>query len=94
LGVHPYLRAELEVEGRWLTILAAHPRVAFGPRSYGLGPAAPTRRDMFVLADMAVEARPAVLMRDFNSTDQNESFQILTAAGLQDAFRAAGRGSG
>jgi endonuclease/exonuclease/phosphatase (EEP) superfamily protein YafD len=89
-GAHPYLRVAIEVEGRPLTILAAHVPVNFGPGA----PDAPARRDIGVVAEMAVAARPAILLGDFNFTDQNVEYQVLTRAGLRDAFRVAGWGLG
>ena len=89
-GIHPYLRAELEIEGKRLTVIVAHPPVTFGPGA----PEAPSRAEMWVLAEMTVEERPTILMGDFNFTDQNEGYEVLTGAGLVDAYRAAGRGFG
>jgi vancomycin resistance protein VanJ len=89
-GIHPYLRAELEIEGKRLTIIVAHPPVTFGPGA----PEAPSRADMWVLAEMAIEARPTIVIGDFNFTDQNEGYQVLIGAGLVDAHRSAGRGLG
>jgi endonuclease/exonuclease/phosphatase (EEP) superfamily protein YafD len=46
------------------------------------------------LAQMATNSGPGILMGDFNLTDQNDNYTLLSDAGLTDAFRAAGWGFG
>jgi vancomycin resistance protein VanJ len=89
-GVHPYLRVELEIEGKPLKIIVAHPPVTFGP---GVSKA-PRHPDMQALARLAVEEGTTIVMGDFNFTDQNERYKILTEAGLLDTYRSAGWGFG
>jgi vancomycin resistance protein VanJ len=91
--IFPYLRARLDVEGRPLTLIAAHPPPpGFDRRRISY--ATPGRPDFPLLADVAVSNSPTLLIGDFNTSDQSESYRQLTEAGLRDAFREAGWGFG
>ncbi len=88
-----HLRLVLDVDGRPLTVIVAHPpRPAFMQGRYVISPGTPT--DIATLAQMAVQGAPAILLGDFNATDQNSTHATLEAAGLTDAFRAVGWGFG
>lgn len=89
-GPRPYLQAALEMEGKSVTVIVAHPPVMIGPG----GRVAPGATDMQTLAEMAVGGGRMIIMGDFNFTDQNQDYHILTGAGLIDAHRAAGWGFG
>jgi len=87
----PYLRARLDVEGRPLTVIAAHPPPGLeGLRAYRI----PGTPDFPLLADAAVSDGPTLLIGDLNTSDQSENYQRLAEAGLQDSFREAGWGLG
>jgi vancomycin resistance protein VanJ len=89
-GPRPYLRAELEMGSNVVTVIAAHPPVMIGPGRRS----APGRSDMETLAEMVVGEGKTIVMGDFNFTDQNQDYRILTKSGLVDAHRAAGWGFG
>lgn len=89
-GPRPYLRAKVDVEGEPLMIFVAHPVVRMGPGSHD----APGRSDMQRLAEMALGEGRTILLGDFNFTDQNQGYRVLTRAGLVDAHRSAGWGLG
>ncbi len=89
-GPRPYLRVALEVEGESATVIVAHPPVMIGPGSR----TAPGAADMQTLAEIAVGSGKTIVLGDFNFTDQNQDYHILTEAGLIDAHRAAGWGFG
>jgi endonuclease/exonuclease/phosphatase family metal-dependent hydrolase len=86
----PYLVAEIEVEGRLLTVVSAHPPVLFGP---GAG----KRRgyaDYAMMADFATARGNTILAGDLNLSDQNEGYATMMRRDLTDAHRAAGFGLG
>jgi vancomycin resistance protein VanJ len=93
-GAFPYLRAVLDVEGRPLTVIVAHPIPPGFSRSLTTGYHANGQVDFPPLAEMATGDGPTLLLGDFNATDQSESHAILADAGLIDAHRAAGWGFG
>jgi endonuclease/exonuclease/phosphatase (EEP) superfamily protein YafD len=86
-SVHvPTLVATLEVDGAPLRVIVTH----VVPKGFGPGAAA----EIDALADLAMADGPAILMGDFNMTDQSDNYTRLVDAGLTDAFRAAGQGFG
>jgi vancomycin resistance protein VanJ len=89
-GANPYLLVRIRIENETLTVMVVHPPVAFGPG----GSESPSRADMPVLGEMAVENERVILLGDLNVTDQNEGYNLLVREGLIDAFRAAGWGLG
>jgi endonuclease/exonuclease/phosphatase (EEP) superfamily protein YafD len=89
-----HLRAVVEVDGQLLTVIAAHPprpNLRF-PQGYVYDPGAPA--DFAALAELATAGGPAILLGDFNTTDQSDNYRLLVDAGLRDAFRTAGQGFG
>jgi vancomycin resistance protein VanJ len=90
---HPYLRATLDVEGAPLTVIVAHPPPpGLVGRTIRIHPQAPL--DIASVTEMAASGGPTLLLGDFNFTDQNDVYRIVTRAGLRDAFREAGWGFG
>ncbi len=89
-GSHPYLIGILQLGEESLRVIVAHPSVAFGPGA----PQSPTRADIPMLAELAVEGEKTIVLGDLNFTDQNEGYDLLISAGLMDTFRAAGYGFG
>ena len=87
----PDLRAMIEIDGAILTVLVAHPppprfartRLVFNPA---------TLAQISALASLAIEHEPALLLGDFNLTPRSPVYASLVAAGLVDAFAAAGSG--
>jgi endonuclease/exonuclease/phosphatase (EEP) superfamily protein YafD len=55
---------------------------------------AQTRRQIDALVELATAGGPTILMGDFNAPERHRSLRQLAAAGLIDAFRAAGEGGG
>lgn len=84
--------AEVEIEGRTVTVISAHPP-----------PPAYNRRDGYwarggaeiqALTQMATSGGPALLLGDFNISDLTAEYEVMRSAGLVDAFRQAGWGLG
>lgn len=89
----PDLRVCVRIEGVSISVVVAHPP----PPSFhwkGLRHAEETRTQVATLAELTVSSAPAVLLGDFNMTVQHAIYADLVAAGLVDAFRAAGHGRG
>jgi len=88
----PDLRARVVVAGTPTTVIVAHPPP---PRfRHRLTPDEATRRQVASLIAAATAGGPAVLMGDFNAIAWTATYRRIAAAGLADAFRAAGRGTG
>ncbi len=86
-----YLIADVEVGGRTLTVISAHPPVMlFGPG----GPAGGGRADYGMLADLAMERGNTIVAGDLNLTDQDEGYSTIIKRGLADARREVGFGFG
>jgi len=96
----PHLRATLAVDGAGpalqtvsITVIIAHPPPPGLSRGvYCIHPYAAA--EIASLAQMTTASGPGILMGDFNLTDQNDNYALLSEAGLTDAFRAAGWGFG
>ncbi len=89
----PDLRVAVNVGGASLNVLVAHPpppRISRG--RLGFDPAAVSQLE--TLAALALEHAPSVLLGDFNMTARNPAYARFIAAGLEDAFAAAGSGRG
>jgi vancomycin resistance protein VanJ len=88
----PYLEATIEIDGKELRLLNAHPPPLAGIHSY--------RSSTHVAAEykqLLARVRPEnpfLLVGDFNTTDQSDNYALFHAAGLNDAYRAAGWGLG
>lgn len=83
---------EVDIDGEALTILVGHPRP---PKLKGttLEISFASHRQLLRLADLALEASPAVLLGDFNIRPDNTIYQRLRERGLVDAFAASGEGA-
>ena len=89
----PDLRAIIDVDGLPVTVFVVHPPpprvhrqgVIFDPE---------TEAQIDQIADVVSQTAPAILIGDFNMTARNPKYAHLTAAGLVDAFDAAGTGRG
>ncbi len=94
----PHLQADIEVAGTRIRVLNVHPHPPPHLPSYrgdGTFREHPvTNADLAVLARMATEAAPAILLGDLNSTPHSTAVRAIRQAGLQDAFLAAGWGLG
>jgi endonuclease/exonuclease/phosphatase (EEP) superfamily protein YafD len=89
----PDLRAVLEVDGRALTVIVAHPPP---PRRHrdGLYVNPGTAAQVAALTALAAGDGPALLLGDLNLTPLHAGYGGLRRAGLRDAFAEAGRGFG
>jgi len=91
--VRPDLLAALEIDGRKLTVISAHPPPP-RPSLAGMRFDANTISQIRSLAAASHEHAPAILLGDFNMTDSNAEYAYICSTGLQDAFSASGRGRG
>jgi vancomycin resistance protein VanJ len=91
--VRPDLRAFIDVDGRKLALLNAHPPPPHLAR-LGLRFDPPTWRQIQELARLALEHDPCLLLGDFNLVDSRLEYAYLKSTGLRDAFGEAGRGKG
>jgi endonuclease/exonuclease/phosphatase family metal-dependent hydrolase len=91
--VRPDLLASLDLEGRELAVISAHPPPP-RPSPLKLRFDANTQAQIRSLAGLANQHAPAVLLGDFNMTDTHAEYAYMTSTGLQDAFKASGRGRG
>jgi endonuclease/exonuclease/phosphatase (EEP) superfamily protein YafD len=87
----PDVRVEVEIEGEVLTLLVAHPRPPKLKRTTLDIPFA-LQRQLLRLADLALEASPAVLVGDFNVRPDTTIYARLRERGLLDAFAESGEG--
>jgi endonuclease/exonuclease/phosphatase family metal-dependent hydrolase len=87
----PDARVEIEIEGQPLTLLVGHPRP---PKLRGRTLDIPfaLQRQLLRLADLALEASPAVLLGDFNVRPDTSIYARLRERGLVDAFAESGEG--
>ncbi len=87
------LRAVLDVDGAPLTVIVAHPPSRDlnrrGPRIDDLA-----YREINQLIRIVRDGGATVMLSDFNLTDQDTYYTLLTDARLIDAFRVAGWGFG
>jgi vancomycin resistance protein VanJ len=96
----PHLRTTLTIDGAGpglqtmpITVIVAHPPPPSISRGgYHFHPHAAA--EIASLAQMATANGPCILMGDFNLSDQNDNYALLSDAGLTDAFRAVGWGFG
>ncbi len=89
----PHLSAVLDIGGVEVMVIVAHPPSPIaGFTGYRVDRA--SESDIRTLAAMAADNAPAILMGDFNISDQSDLYDVLPAAGLTDAFHAAGWGFG
>jgi endonuclease/exonuclease/phosphatase (EEP) superfamily protein YafD len=88
-----YLRADLDVNGRTLLVISAHPYVGYmdlqnwkySSRSISA---------LEAMAELASQGMPTIIAGDFNMVDQSSDYDLLIEAGLHDAFRERGWGFG
>jgi endonuclease/exonuclease/phosphatase (EEP) superfamily protein YafD len=89
----PDLRATLDVGGRLVQVLVAHPPPPRLSRAW-LSFDDLARAQLESLATLALEQPPAILLGDFNLTRRHDTYMHLQSLGLQDAFAVAGSGHG
>jgi vancomycin resistance protein VanJ len=76
-----------------VTVIVAHPPPPSLRRDgYHIHPQAAA--EIVSIAQMTTASGPGILVGDFNLTDQNDNYALLSDAGLNDVFRAAGWGFG
>jgi endonuclease/exonuclease/phosphatase (EEP) superfamily protein YafD len=84
----------VDIDGTLVTVVAAHPprpRLTLrGGYVFDSG----VDEDYRQLAAIGAAGGPAILMGDFNNTDQSNNYRVMRQAGLTDVFRAAGSGLG
>lgn len=76
--------ATLDVDGKKLTVINAHPFASIA----ALGNRSTSAEDIRRIAEIASEGPPTIVMGDFNSTDQTHAYHAMESAGLKDTFRA------
>jgi vancomycin resistance protein VanJ len=89
----PDLRAIVEAPAGPVDVFVAHPpplRISRGRWQENAGAA----RQIQALAEAASAGEPAILLGDFNRLRSQQAYRRLRAAGLIDAFDAAGQGWG
>jgi len=89
----PDLRVTVEIEGREVCLIVGHPpppRI----RRTGFHMDRQTTEHVKQLVSLAAQGPPAILLGDFNLTEQNTLYSHIKEAGLLDAFRSAGEGAG
>jgi endonuclease/exonuclease/phosphatase family metal-dependent hydrolase len=89
----PDLRARIDFEGRNLTVIVAHPSPP-KPGRNGIVFDSVTLQQIRDSANLTVQARPAVLLGDFNMTIHNPAYQWMTEIGLTDAYVDVGNRGG
>lgn len=82
---------EVAIGDRVLTVLVAHPRPS-RIRGRSIEMSYSSHRQVLRLADLAMEASPAVLLGDFNVVPTSGVYQRLRMRGLVDAFAESGQG--
>ena len=91
--VRPDMLAYIEVNGRRLALLNAHPPPPKLAR-FSLRFDIPTWRQIQSLAGLALENDPCLLLGDFNLADTRMEYAYLRSTGLQDAYGDAGTSRG
>ncbi|HET7095554.1 MAG TPA: endonuclease/exonuclease/phosphatase family protein [Thermomicrobiales bacterium] len=89
----PDLRAIVETDAGPIDLFVAHPpplRISRGRWQENASAA----RQIRALAEAATAGAPAILLGDFNRLRGQQAYRLLRAAGLIDAFDAAGHGWG
>jgi vancomycin resistance protein VanJ len=89
----PDLQVRLEVEGKSLTLLNAHPPPP-RPTWFRVRFDLPTWNQIQQLTKLSLEADPCLLLGDFNLADTRLEYTYLRSAGLRDAFGDAGKSRG
>lgn len=84
--------ATIDVDGRPITVFSAHPRPPLSMAE--LSADSQRLEEITALVELATIGGPALLMGDFNITDQSAIYPVLTGAGLKDSFREVGWGLG
>ncbi len=84
-------RAVIDWQGQPVTVFSAHPPApGFVQGRY----TSFVHDEGVALAAMTAQNRPALLLGDFNITDQAADYRLFAEAGLADAYREAGWGFG
>ncbi len=85
----PDLSAQLEIGGRIVQVVVAHPRPP-KVRMSGTTFDPITLRQIQEVAKLATGGVPTLVLGDFNMTDRQPEHRIMTTAGLIDAFHEVG----
>jgi len=91
-GWMSHLHTVLDVGPYEITIISAHPPPSVMPTELFYD--SRTVDEIIALGEIATENAPAILMGDFNITDQSTDYHYLSDAGLKDAHREMGWGFG
>ena len=91
-GGRPYLKAGVQVDGQRMTVIVAHAPSPNYRRLEIISPHAAA--EIQSLVDDGAPDQPALLIGDFNFTDQNQNYQLLAQAGWRDTYRKASRSFG
>lgn len=90
VGTFPYVMADVDINGRTLTVIGAHPPppsvIPYGSR---LEPDIPDLHRLIAENDDNV-----ILLGDFNTTDRHSDYRELRSYGLSEAWRSVGSGFG
>jgi endonuclease/exonuclease/phosphatase (EEP) superfamily protein YafD len=89
-GRRPYQRSLIQVRGERTTVFNVHP----GLLRLFVSPWSKDAADFEWLAQAALQSAPALIVGDFNATENMDLCLLLERAGLRDAFRESGRGLG
>ncbi len=88
-----YLRADIEVNGRPLIVISAHPYVGYMDLE-NWNYSSRSISALEAMAELASQGTPTVIAGDFNMVDQSADYDFMREAGLHDAFRERGWGFG
>ncbi|MBN1287003.1 MAG: endonuclease/exonuclease/phosphatase family protein [Anaerolineae bacterium] len=91
-GGNTHMRAVIDVNGTPVTVIVAHPPPPRVGDGHDMRPE--VIDEIKALTEMATAGGAALLLGDFNATDQNDRYALVRSAGLIDAFRVAGWGFG
>ncbi len=87
-----HLRVEMDIDGTTVTVYNTHP-IHPGMSDDGFSTRPRGAEIDVVLAQVAHDTGPILIMGDFNMTDQSEDYQRITAQ-FEDSFGATGYGMG
>jgi len=91
-GLLYHCRATVNIDGHPVTVISAHPPPPLSLQGYEM---TSVRYDEVKrLTEMATQGGPALMMGDFNMTDQSVVYRLPVIAGLHDTFREVGWGFG
>lgn len=86
----PDLNTAVDIGGRRLQVIVAHPRPPRVSRT-GMHFDEVTENQVRMVGELAVSTRPAVVLCDLNTISLQQAYRQLLATGLIDPFRHAGQ---